>query len=110
GGGRAALAARGTHPIEKGGGRMRISTDGTNSGGDVEAALMGLRTAPGANGANGANGAEAAARRLTERIAAEGLAELSYGELDSPFGPLLAASTRRGVVRLAFPEEPADDF
>jgi methylated-DNA-[protein]-cysteine S-methyltransferase len=75
----------------------------TNNSGDLEAALLGLR----ANRSTG--GAEAAAERLGERIAAEGLADISYGECDSPFGPLLAANTRRGLVRLAFPEEHVDD-
>ncbi|HUB73153.1 MAG TPA: methylated-DNA--[protein]-cysteine S-methyltransferase [Solirubrobacteraceae bacterium] len=52
--------------------------------------------------------ASAAARRLAARIAGEGLAELSYSWLDSPFGALLAASTSHGLVRLAFPEEDAE--
>ena len=47
-------------------------------------------------------------RRLSERIAQEGLADVTYTPVDSPFGPLLAAATRRGLVRLAFPEEPVD--
>lgn len=46
-----------------------------------------------------------AAVRVAERIADEGLAELSYASLDSPFGELRAAVTSRGLVRLAFPEE-----
>ena len=49
--------------------------------------------------------ASAAAARLGERIAAEGLADLTYGSLDSPLGVLHAAVSRRGLVRLAFPEE-----
>ena len=47
-------------------------------------------------------------RRLSERIAEEGLADISYAPVDSPFGTLHAAATRRGLVRLAFPEERAD--
>ncbi len=50
----------------------------------------------------------AAAGRLSARIAAEGLADVSYAPVDSPFGTLLAATTRRGLVRLAFPEEDVD--
>jgi methylated-DNA-[protein]-cysteine S-methyltransferase len=50
-----------------------------------------------------------AARTLAERIAREGLADVSYAPLDSPFGPLLAATTSRGLVRLAFPEENVED-
>jgi methylated-DNA-[protein]-cysteine S-methyltransferase len=52
--------------------------------------------------------AERAARRVGERAAAEGLADVSYAPVDSPFGPLLAAATSRGLVRLAFPEESVD--
>ena len=49
-----------------------------------------------------------AARRLAQRIADEGLADVSYGAADSPFGTLLLAATRSGLVRLAFPEESLD--
>ncbi len=52
--------------------------------------------------------AEEAARRLAERAAAEGLADVSYSAADSPFGTLLVASTARGLVRVAFPEEAID--
>ncbi len=52
--------------------------------------------------------AAAAARRLGERIASEGLADVSYASVDSPLGTLLVASTRRGLVRVAFPEEGVD--
>jgi methylated-DNA-[protein]-cysteine S-methyltransferase len=54
--------------------------------------------------------AAAAAGRLTERIATERLADIEYAPVESPFGTLYAASTRRGLVRLAFPEEPLDEF
>jgi methylated-DNA-[protein]-cysteine S-methyltransferase len=59
-------------------------------------------------GSTAAAAAAAAARRVADRAAAEGLADITYGSLDSPFGPLLAASTSRGLVRLAFPEEGVD--
>jgi len=49
-----------------------------------------------------------AAQRLTERVATEGLADVSYAPVDSPFGTLHAAVTKRGLVRLAFPEEDID--
>jgi methylated-DNA-[protein]-cysteine S-methyltransferase len=52
--------------------------------------------------------AAAAAQRLSGRIAAEGLADVSYASLDSPFGKLTVAATERGLVRLAFPEEDLD--
>lgn len=46
-----------------------------------------------------------AARRLARRIEDEGLADVSYAQAPSPFGELLIARTRRGLVRVAFPEE-----
>ncbi len=54
--------------------------------------------------------AAGAAVRLRDHIADRGLADIVYGEVDSPFGVLHAAITKRGLVRLAFPEEPEDDF
>ena len=53
--------------------------------------------------------AEAAATRLVELADAEDLVDVSYGTVESPFGELLAATTRRGLVRLAFPEEDVDE-
>jgi methylated-DNA-[protein]-cysteine S-methyltransferase len=52
--------------------------------------------------------ARRAAERLSARIAADGLADLSYAPIDSPFGPLLVAATKQGLLRLAFPEEDVD--
>jgi methylated-DNA-[protein]-cysteine S-methyltransferase len=52
--------------------------------------------------------AAAAAARLAERLAADGLATVAYAEVDSPFGKLTVASTKQGLVRVAFPEEPLD--
>jgi methylated-DNA-[protein]-cysteine S-methyltransferase len=49
-----------------------------------------------------------AALRVAERAIEEGLVDVSYAAVDSPFGSLLAASTERGLVRLAFPEENVD--
>ena len=50
-----------------------------------------------------------AAQRLTTRALDEGLADIGYAEVDSPWGPLTAATTAQGLVRLAFPEEPLDE-
>jgi methylated-DNA-[protein]-cysteine S-methyltransferase len=52
--------------------------------------------------------AAAAARSTAARLSERGLADLSYAELQTPFGTMLAATTRRGLVRLAFPEEDRD--
>jgi methylated-DNA-[protein]-cysteine S-methyltransferase len=59
-------------------------------------------------GRTGELDAVAASRRLTARIAAEGLAEVSYAPIDSPLGTLVLAATKRGLVRVAFPEESLD--
>ena len=52
--------------------------------------------------------AVAAAKRVSERAAADGLADISYAPVDSPFGTLHAATTKRGLVRVAFPEESVE--
>jgi methylated-DNA-[protein]-cysteine S-methyltransferase len=52
--------------------------------------------------------AQAAARRLSECAARDGLADISYAPADSPFGELLLAATKRGLARVAFPEEDSD--
>jgi methylated-DNA-[protein]-cysteine S-methyltransferase len=49
-----------------------------------------------------------AAQRLSDRLAGEWLADVSYGPVDSPFGELLLATSERGLLRLAFPEEDED--
>lgn len=46
-----------------------------------------------------------AAERFAARAAREGLADVVYAEVDSPFGSLVAAATPRGLVRLAYPRE-----
>ncbi|MHB8234229.1 MAG: methylated-DNA--[protein]-cysteine S-methyltransferase [Solirubrobacteraceae bacterium] len=49
-----------------------------------------------------------AAQRFSERASRDGLTDVSYAPVDSPFGRLLLATTRRGLARLAFPEENVD--
>ncbi|MGN6371411.1 MAG: methylated-DNA--[protein]-cysteine S-methyltransferase [Solirubrobacteraceae bacterium] len=66
-----------------------------------------LREAADERGDDARRAAEAA-RCLLARVSAEGAADIAYGPVDSPFGPLLAASTSKGLVKLAFPEESAD--
>jgi methylated-DNA-[protein]-cysteine S-methyltransferase len=39
---------------------------------------------------------------LAERAAADGLLDVAYAIVDSPLGPLVAAATPRGLVRLAY--------
>ena len=43
-----------------------------------------------------------ALRRAAERADAEGLLDVAYARVDSPLGPLVAAATPRGLVRLAY--------
>ncbi|HSZ12857.1 MAG TPA: methylated-DNA--[protein]-cysteine S-methyltransferase [Solirubrobacteraceae bacterium] len=73
-----------------------------NSSGDLSVVEEALR-----RGADDGNAAAAAAR-VSARISAEGLADVTYAPVDSPFGTLLAATTSQGLVRLAFPEEDVD--
>ncbi len=75
-------------------------SDDTIATDDVERALRRPRGA-------GAESA-AAARRLTRRIAGEGLADVTYASVDSPWGPLLAATTKRGLVKLGYPEDDVE--
>jgi methylated-DNA-[protein]-cysteine S-methyltransferase len=42
-------------------------------------------------------------QRLSERADAEGLLDVAYANVDSPFGSLLIAATPRGVVRVNLP-------
>jgi len=46
---------------------------------------------------------KASIETLTERAAAEGLLDVAYATVDSPFGPLLVANTRKGLVKISFP-------
>jgi methylated-DNA-[protein]-cysteine S-methyltransferase len=50
-----------------------------------------------------------AAERAAQRAADDGLADVTYTTTESPLGPLLIATTRRGLVRVAFPRERPDD-
>ncbi len=47
---------------------------------------------------------------LAERAASEGLLDVAYAIVDSPFGPLLVAATRRGVVRIGLPNQDRDEL
>jgi methylated-DNA-[protein]-cysteine S-methyltransferase len=53
--------------------------------------------------------ADRAARAFAARAAEAGLADVAYTMVDSPFGPLLVAATKRGLVRLAYPHEDVDE-
>jgi methylated-DNA-[protein]-cysteine S-methyltransferase len=57
---------------------------------------------------------EDASRRAASAFAARarraGLVDVGYATMDTPVGRLLVATTRNGLVRLAFPEEPEEAF
>ncbi|MDX6636358.1 MAG: methylated-DNA-[protein]-cysteine S-methyltransferase [Solirubrobacterales bacterium] len=48
--------------------------------------------------------------RFKSRAAEEGLLDVAYTSADSPFGPLLLAKTRRGLVRVGLPNQDADEL
>jgi methylated-DNA-[protein]-cysteine S-methyltransferase len=48
--------------------------------------------------------------RLRKSAAEEGLLDVAYATEDSPFGPLLLAKTRRGLVRVGLPNQDADEL
>ncbi len=72
---------------------------------DEDASMRELLRSATARREDGGQLSAEAAERLAERAAREELLDVAYATVDSPFGPLLAASTPRGLVRLAFPEE-----
>jgi methylated-DNA-[protein]-cysteine S-methyltransferase len=45
---------------------------------------------------------------VVERAADDGLLDVAYASVESPFGPLLLAATRRGVVRIGLPSQDSD--
>jgi methylated-DNA-[protein]-cysteine S-methyltransferase len=53
---------------------------------------------------------EATIEKFTARAAEDGLLDVAYTTADSPFGPLLLAQTRRGLVRVGLPNQDADDL
>lgn len=46
---------------------------------------------------------KASLQRLAERAQSEGLLDVAYATIDSPFGPLLIAATPKGLVRVNLP-------
>lgn len=50
-----------------------------------------------------------AAERFLEAARREGAIDVSYATVESPFGPWLVASTKKGIVRLAFSGEDFDE-
>jgi methylated-DNA-[protein]-cysteine S-methyltransferase len=48
--------------------------------------------------------------RFRARAAEEDLLDVAYTSADSPFGPLLLATTPRGLVRVGLPNQDADEL
>jgi methylated-DNA-[protein]-cysteine S-methyltransferase len=63
---------------------------------ELERALRSASLPPGDAGAAAATG------KLLARAEDEGLLEVAYGSVESPFGDLLAAVTPRGLLRLSY--------
>jgi methylated-DNA-[protein]-cysteine S-methyltransferase len=53
---------------------------------------------------------KAALQRFSDRAAAEGLLDVAYTTADSPFGPLLLAASRKGLVRVGLPSQDSDEL
>jgi len=53
---------------------------------------------------------DGAVERLKARAAEEGLLDVAYATVDSPFGPLLLARTRKGLVRVGLPNQDRDEL
>jgi methylated-DNA-[protein]-cysteine S-methyltransferase len=49
-----------------------------------------------------------AARRFSQRADQEGLLDVAYATADSPFGPLVLATTAHGLVRIGLPNQNPD--
>jgi methylated-DNA-[protein]-cysteine S-methyltransferase len=52
---------------------------------------------------------KASIERLAERAAAEGLLDVAYATADSPFGPLLLATTPAGLVKVGLPNYDSEE-
>jgi methylated-DNA-[protein]-cysteine S-methyltransferase len=48
-------------------------------------------------------------QRLSERADVEGLLDVAYANVDSPFGPLLLAATPQGLVKVSLPGHDPDE-
>jgi methylated-DNA-[protein]-cysteine S-methyltransferase len=54
--------------------------------------------------------ADRAVEGFKARAAEEGLLDVAFTTTDSPFGPLLLAKTRRGLVRVGLPNQDSDEL
>jgi methylated-DNA-[protein]-cysteine S-methyltransferase len=56
------------------------------------------------------NPTAATIERFKARAAEEGLLDVAYATTDSPFGTLLLAQTKRGLVRVGLPNQDAEEL
>jgi methylated-DNA-[protein]-cysteine S-methyltransferase len=68
---------------------------------DIERALRTVRPEAGE--------VDRAVAGLLRRAEHAGLVDVAYASVDSPFGPLVVATTDRGLVRLAYPDRDVDE-
>ena len=59
--------------------------------------------------AGGGVDAEGAAGKLIDRAEREGLLDVAYATMDSPFGELVLAGTGKGLVKVSFGQESPDE-
>jgi methylated-DNA-[protein]-cysteine S-methyltransferase len=59
-------------------------------------------------GGPGPGDVDRAVGRLLARAESDGLIDVAYAYVDSPFGRMMVAGTDRGIVRVAFPHRPFD--
>jgi methylated-DNA-[protein]-cysteine S-methyltransferase len=52
---------------------------------------------------------KASLEHLAERASSEGLLDVAYATVDSPFGPLLVATTPRGLVKINLPTQDPEE-
>jgi methylated-DNA-[protein]-cysteine S-methyltransferase len=69
---------------------------------DIERALRSVRPEAGE--------VDRAVAGLLRRAERAGLVDVAYASVDSPFGPLVVATTARGLVRLAYPDRNLDEI
>jgi methylated-DNA-[protein]-cysteine S-methyltransferase len=53
---------------------------------------------------------DTAINEFKARAVGEGLLDVAYTSADSPFGPLLLATTKRGLVRVGLPNQDSDEL
>ena len=68
---------------------------------DIERALRSVRPEAGE--------VDRAVAGLLRRAEQAGLVDVAYASVDSPFGPLVVATTDRGLVRIAYPDRDVDE-